>query len=99
MTSYLKYLKSHIDCEIHYWSAGLHSLHCILNIIISVSAPLEDNDEDQTDNIVPCLYDQRNEDTDDYHIQRAEDWLIGEDPAMFSDEFSDPDEYNVTFDY
>ena len=63
------------------------------------SAPLEDNDEDQTDNIAPCLYNQRNEDTDDYRVQRTEDWLIGEDPAMFSDEFSDPEDYSVTFDY
>ena len=31
----------------------------------------------------------------DFLLERAEDWLIGEDPAMFSDEFSDPEEWGI----
>ncbi len=32
-----------------------------------------------------------------YLAERAEDWLIADDPALFSDEFSDPEEWADTF--
>lgn len=31
-----------------------------------------------------------------YLMEKAEDFLIADDPAQFSDEFSDPDEWDVS---
>ena len=32
----------------------------------------------------------------DFLLEQAEDFLIADDPAMFSDEFSDPEEWGFT---
>lgn len=59
-------------------------VHSLCGIIIA------DGDEDEDDGAKPwvCL-------ESDYLQDRAYDWLEADDPALFSDEFSEPEEWGI----
>ena len=69
-----------------------------------ITAPLTeecwDDDEEPSSSILPGskleggpLLDYQPSATSSFLLDRAEDFLTADDPAMFSDEFSDPEEW------
>lgn len=75
-----------------------------LKVLSMITAPLTeecwDDDEEPPSSILPGSkleggpsLDYQPSATSSFLLDRAEDFLTADDPAMFSDEFSDPEEW------
>lgn len=69
------------------------------------TASLVDHEEDWDDDDEPAMAldssrthgcSSFNSPPQNYLMEKAEDFLLADDPAQFSDEFSDPDEWDVS---